>query len=64
MNKALTNFDAGNTLLVIAASYEALAKHAEIRLAEQQGMRWTEFDLVMTVDSGLEFGPIAGGPAP
>jgi hypothetical protein len=64
MNNAATNSDAGNTILVIAASYEALAEHAESRLAEQQGMRWTDFDLMMTVDCGLEFGPIAGRPAP
>jgi hypothetical protein len=57
LNNAVTNPGAGNTILVIAASYEALAEHAERRLAEQQSMRWTEFDLIMTVDCGLEFGP-------
>jgi hypothetical protein len=64
MNNAVTNSDAGNTILVIAVSYEALAQHAESRLAEQQGMQWTEFDMIMTVDCGLEFGPIAARPAP
>jgi hypothetical protein len=64
MNNAVTNSDAGNTILVIAASYEAFAEHAEKRLAEQQSTRWTEFNMIMTVDCGLEFGPIAGRPAP
>jgi hypothetical protein len=41
-----------------------LAEHAESRLAEEQGMQWTEFDMIMTVDCGLEFGPIAARPAP
>jgi hypothetical protein len=44
--------DAGKTMPDIEASYDA-----EGRLAEQQGMRWPQFDLVITVDCGLEFGP-------
>jgi hypothetical protein len=55
-NYAVTS-DAGKTILVIAACYDALAQDAERRLAEQQSMRGTAFDLIMTVDSGLEFGP-------
>jgi hypothetical protein len=39
LNNAVTNPDAGNTILVIAASYETLAEDAERRLAEQQSMR-------------------------
>jgi hypothetical protein len=51
MDKAFANSDAGKTILVIAACYDA---SAERRWAEQQ----TEFDLMMTVDCGLEFGPL------
>jgi hypothetical protein len=57
LNNAVTNSDAGKTILVIAACYDALAQDAERRSAEQQGMRWTSFDSIMTVDCGLEFGP-------
>jgi hypothetical protein len=49
--------DDGKTMPDIESSYEALAEHAESRLAEEQGMRWKEFDMIMTVDCGLEFGP-------
>jgi hypothetical protein len=35
----MTDPDARKTLLGIAASYDALAKHAERRLANQRGMR-------------------------
>jgi hypothetical protein len=57
MDKAAPNSNAGNAILVIAASYEALAEHAERRLAEHLAMCRMEFDLIMTVDCGLEFGP-------
>jgi hypothetical protein len=57
LNNAVTNFEAGKAILVIAACYGALAENAE-RLAEQEVMRGTPVDLMMTVDCGLEFGPI------
>jgi hypothetical protein len=57
LNDAVTNSDAGKTILIIAACYDALAEDSERRFAEQQGTRGTPFDLIMTVDRGLEFGP-------
>jgi hypothetical protein len=56
-NEAVANSEVGTTTLIIAAYYDALAKDAEKRLAEQQVMRSAPFDLMMTVDCGLEFGP-------
>jgi hypothetical protein len=55
-NHAVTNSDAG-TILIIAACYDALAQDAERRLPEQQSIPGTQFDRIMTVDCGLEFGP-------
>jgi hypothetical protein len=55
----MNDFDAGKTALGIAD--DGLAKRARRRLAVQEAMRWTKFDLIMTVDCGLEFG-ISGGP--
>jgi hypothetical protein len=55
LDNAVINSNAGKTVLGIAD--DALAKDAERRLAERRGMRWTHFDLLMTVDCGLEFGP-------
>jgi hypothetical protein len=52
MDKAVTNSDAGKTNLVIE-SYDASTK-------ADQGMRWAEFDLIITVDCGLEFGSPRG----
>jgi hypothetical protein len=58
LNNAVTNSEAGKAILVIAACYGALAENADKRLAEQEVMRGTPVDLMMTVDCGLEFGPI------
>jgi hypothetical protein len=49
MNNAVTN------AATILACYDALAQEDERRLAEQQSIA---FDLIMTVDCGLEFGPL------
>jgi hypothetical protein len=54
----VTNFDVGRTILINAARYGALAENADKRLAEQEVTRGTPVDLMMTVDCGLEFGPI------
>jgi hypothetical protein len=58
LNEAVANSEVGAAILIIAACYDALAKDAEKRLAEQKVMRETAVDLMMTVDCGLEFGPI------
>jgi hypothetical protein len=57
-NEAVANSEVGTAILIIAARYGALAKDAEKRLAEQEVMRGTPVDLIMTVDCGLEFGPV------
>jgi hypothetical protein len=54
-NEAVANSEVGTA--IIAACFYALAKDAEKRLAEQEVMRVTPFDLTMTADCGLEFGP-------
>lgn len=58
LNEAVANSEVGTAILIIAAYYNALAKDAEKRLTEQKVMRETAVDLIMTVDCGLEFGPI------
>jgi hypothetical protein len=58
LNNAAANSDVGTAILIVAACYGALAEDADKRLAEQQVMRVMPLDLMMTVDCGLEFGPI------
>jgi hypothetical protein len=54
-NNAVTSSEAGKAILVIAACYDAFI--AKAALAEQQVMRGRSFDLIITADCGLEFGP-------
>jgi hypothetical protein len=57
LNDAVANSEVGRAILIIAACYGALAEDADKRLAEQQVKRGTPFDLTMSADCGLEFGP-------
>jgi hypothetical protein len=54
--------DAAQTILVIAACYDALAHDAERCLAEHQSMRWTEFDSMMILDRRHALQMIEVGP--
>jgi hypothetical protein len=54
-DNAVTNFDAAKTASGNADSSKTFPKDADRRLAEPQS---TEFDLIITVDCGLEFGPM------
>jgi hypothetical protein len=58
LNNAVPNSEVGKAILIIAACYGALAEDADMRPAEQQVTGGTPFDLMITADCGLEFGPI------
>jgi hypothetical protein len=50
MDNVAANSDAGKPMPLGVPEFEEAER-------EQQAMRWNHFDLIITVDCGLEFGP-------